>query len=454
MGKLVAVSFESNNVKVVYATTKGKGIKVDNALTLRQEEFDDFLKKENSKEFIVAYDFKDFYQGIISIPPVKSKYIKTLLRAGISKNAPELLDFLFVHTVLGEKIVGNRKIQEVFVFAVRKDEIDVVLNRFTSKDKIVKSIYPNVLSLGSLLQSTEESLLCIVECSSCKNLFLTKNGKIQFIRTAQTAQRGITDSDIQNINMTINYCQQSLRTEISNIMLLGSFTDSHDTTIPILKPTTIFSQPANIQAVKEVFHEYVVPISALLGQEHVSLLPRGYKSSCLIKKALVYSTTILLLLSIVGVGYIGLKLRPVAEVENILAPIEVKVSDIEGTFLLYAQKKQELEKYATLLNFSKSTSSISDIQKLLISLSEINTTNIRINSIIMTVNSNILETEIKGTIIIEGYEGYSNMQTHFQNFIGLIDDIKGLKVKNQNLILNNESFVVELDYPVLEERQR
>lgn len=449
MGRLVAVSFERANIKVVYATTKGKGIKVDNALTLRQEEFDDFLKKENSKEFIVAYDFKNFYQGIISIPPVKSKYIETLLRAQISKAAPELLDFLFVYTILREKIVDNRKIQEVFAFAVGKDEIDVVLNRFISKGKIVKSIYPNVLSLGSLLQSTEESLLCIVECDTCKNLFLTKNGKIQFIRTAQSAQQGITDLDIQNINMTINYCQQSLRTEISNIMLLGSLTDSHDTTTPILKPTAILPQPANIQAVKEVFREYVVPISALLGQEHINLLPREYRSLSLIKKALVYSTVILLFLSIVGVGYISLKLKPVAE---LLAPVEVKISDIEEMFFLYTQKKQELEKYATLINFSKSTSSILDIQKLLISLSEVNTANIRINSLIMTVNGNILETEIKGTITIEGYEGYSNMQTHFQNFIGSINDIKGLKVKNQNLLLNDKSFVVELDYPVLEER--
>jgi hypothetical protein len=93
-----------------------------------------------------------------------------------------------------------------------------------------------------------------------------------------------------------------------------------------------------------------------------------------------------------------------------------------------------------------------DIQKLLISLSEINSTNIRINELIMTVNSNILEIEMKGTIIIGGYEGYTHMQTHFQNFIGSIDDIKGIKVKNQNLLLNNKSFVVELDYPVLEER--
>ncbi len=449
MGRLVAVSFEGDNVKVVYATPKGKGIKVDDALTLRQEEFDDFLKKEKSKEFIVAYDFKNFYQEIIPIPPVKSKYIKTLLRAEISKRAPELLDFLFVHTILREKIVGNRKIQEVFAFAVRKDAIDVVLNRFISKGKIVKLIYPNVLSLGSLLQSTEEPLLCIVECNSCKNLFLAKNGKIQFIRTAQSAQRGITDLDIQNINMTINYCQQSLKTEISSIMLLGSFTDSHDTTIPILKPTTILPQPANIQAVKEVFHKYIVPISALLGQEHINLLPREYKSSYLIKKALVYSTAILLFLSIVGVGYIGLKLKPVAEVKNILAPVEVKMSDVEEMLFLYTQKKQELEKYVTLLNFSKSTSSISNIQKLLISLSEITTANIRINSLITTVNGNILETEIKGTVTIEGY---TNMQTHFQNFIGSISDIKGLKVKNQNLLLNNKSFVVQLDYPVLEER--
>lgn len=442
MEKLIAVSFEEDNVKIVYATSKKKVIKVNDALTLKVEQFDDFLQKERAKEFIVTCDFKNFYQEIIFIPPVKSKYIKTLVKAEIRKRAPDFVDSPFVYNILGEKIVGNRKMQEVFVFAVKKNEIDGVINRFISKGKIVKSIYPNVLSLGSLLRLTEEPSLCILECNSYKNLFLVKNGKVQFIRTAQSIERGITDLDVKNINMTIHYCQQSLRTNPSNVMLLGSLSDSFNTTIPTVAPITTFPQPADIQATKEVFHEYVVPISSLFSQENITLLPYKYKSLYLIKRALIYSTAFLLLFSIVSAGYITRKLESIAEVKNISAPIKAKTSDIKETLSLYAQMKKELEKYAILLNFSKNISSAPDIQKLLISLSEITTTNIKISSLTITVNNNIPKTKIEGTITIEGY---NNMQFYFQNFIDSINDIEGINVKNQNFSLGNKSFVVELD---------
>lgn len=63
----------------------------------------------------------------------------------------------------GEKIIENKRVQEIFVFAVKNEDIESIISRFISKDKIIKAIYPNMFAVTGLVQSIEESFLCIAE---------------------------------------------------------------------------------------------------------------------------------------------------------------------------------------------------------------------------------------------------------------------------------------------------
>ena len=58
---MVVVSFEDETIRVLYATFRRKNIVVDDAIILRNEQFDDFLLKEKQKEFIITNSFKDFF---------------------------------------------------------------------------------------------------------------------------------------------------------------------------------------------------------------------------------------------------------------------------------------------------------------------------------------------------------------------------------------------------------
>ena len=117
MLRRAVVSFEDETIKVIYATVKGKETVVDDTLVLKAEEFDDFLRKEKAKEFMVVNSFKDFFQETILIPPTKKRFTKKLIEIEISKRS-QFKDFSFLYAISGEKIVELRKMRKASVFAV------------------------------------------------------------------------------------------------------------------------------------------------------------------------------------------------------------------------------------------------------------------------------------------------------------------------------------------------
>lgn len=443
MGRAVAVSFEGENVRIVYATLKGNGIVVDDALILKDEQFDDFLQKEKTKEFIVVYDFKNFYQDIILIPPVKNRYVKNLIESEIKKRAPDFKDFSFIYFLHGEKVIENTRMKEIFIFAVKDEILKDIINRFINKGKVIKTLYPSVFSVAGLIQSTVEPLLCVSEVGQNKNLFLLKDGRIQFIRTAQSLKTGINDFDIQNIDMTVNYCRQTLRLNPSSIMLMGSLCRAYNAKMDTLIPVGCLSQPQNVSALKEVFLDFIVPISAFFRHKNINIITSEYKDFYLIRTLLLYSIILLSSLSVIGLGYIGFKIKGISDTKSTLRSIKNNIPDIEESLSIYMQQKSKLQQYMPFVTFINNVNSAPDIQRLLVMLSGLNINNIKIDSLAATVSDNSSKIEIKGTIETGSY---ADMQASYQNFIDSIRRLKGMNITGQGLELKDKSFRVEVNY--------
>lgn len=445
MGKTVTVSFEGENVRIVYATLKKKGIVVDDALVLKDEQFDDFLEKEKTKEFIVVYDFKHFYQDIISIPPAKNRYVKNLVEAEIRKKASDFKEFSFIHFVYGEKIIENRRIKEIFVFAVRNEDLRDVINRFIHRGKVIKAIYPSVLTVAGLFKSIEEPFLCVSEIGQNKNLFLLRDGKIQFVRTVHSLAHGINDFDIQNINMTVNYCKQAMRTTPSFVMLTGSLCSYDDAAANISIPVVCLAPLFFRSQMSSALLDFIFPVSAffITRDMNLDLLTREYKSFSQLTLLLKYSTFLFLSLSIIGIGYGGFIVKNIVESKNKLSSIRMHSRDGENTLSLYENKRAELSGYMPFITLLKNSTSIPDIQRFLSLLSGLTTDNIRIDSISLSVGEGSLKGELKGLI---KSESYANMQMYYQKLINSISGINGFSIKGHRLELKDKTFHIEIEY--------
>lgn len=438
------VSFEDETIKVIYATVKGKDVVVDDTLILKSEQFDDFLRKEKAKEFIVVNSFKDFFQETILIPPTKKRFIKKLIETEISKRS-QFKNFSFLYTISGEKIAELRKMKEVSVFAVKKEDIKDIVDRFVLKGKIVKAIYPDIFSVACLIEQEQEPFLCISEAGLNKSMFLVKDGIIQFIRIARSTEKGIRDVDIQGINMTINHCRQTLKINPSAIMLVGSLcSDYNVTTNPLIIPVACLSPRISLTRIDSLHLDFIPPLSSILIPEDrdINILSGEYKNLFRTRQFLRYSTILFLMLSVLGIGYAGCMWNNITELKNKLNSLRLNLPDIDNTLTLYDLKKTELSGYMPIVTSLRNAAAIPDIQNFLSSVSELKIDNIRIDSISITASDNTFKAELKGLVKTDNFAG---MQAHYQK---LIDSIllKGFTIKGHRLELKDKSFHIEMEY--------
>lgn len=434
MGKAV-VSFEDTAIRVVYATFKRKEPVVKDALTLRNEQFDDFLQKEKTKEFIVVNTFKDFFQDTILIPPAKKRYLKKLIEAEIRKRSG-LKDFSFIYTVSGEKLVEGRRMKEIFVFAVKDEDIKDIIDRFVSRGKVVRALYPDVFSIASQIDSVEP-VLCVSEAGLNKNLFLIKDGRIQFVRTAQSLEHGVSDLDVQNINMTVNYCRQAMRVNPSLIILTGRLcTDYNATTHPAIPISCLSHQ-------SKVFLDFATALSALHVDRDKDLLTTEYKNLYRTRLFLRYLTSLFLALSVISLGYAGYVIKNILDTRSKLDTIRKGLPDLVSALSMYDARKSELSVYMPFIKSLKDASKIPDIQRLLYLLSGLKRDNIRIDSIAITAGDNVLKIEMRGLVRTEGF---ANAQMHYQRMIDSITSINGFIIKGHGLELKDKSFHIEMEY--------
>jgi len=458
--KKIAISFEENNVKIVHAFLKGEHIYIDNAEIITEAELDYYLEKEKTKEFIVTYNFKDSFSGILKIPVVKPKYRERIIESEIRKTT-ELRDFSFIYSPLGEKVIENKKVIEVFYFAVENKDIRDIAERFHNTGKIVKAIYPTVFSVASLFNSPittfrgsprDETIIGVSGTGRERICFLTKNGVIHFIRNFQSFEKTLSDLDIQDINMTINYCFQNLRLNPSLVLLTGALSESHDINSTPSVPFACLYKNNYIHCSREIlicpegastsFNEFLIPISSFYATASSNILSKEFKNIYILRKGLLTAFRVFVVLTLLCLGFISYSLKDTIDIKKKLNAVRKNSAGIENIFSGYAAKEAEIKKYQQLVDFLNM--SRPDIQKLLITLSELNTKDLIFNSIeAKAKEDNSFSVTLSG---VSYAETYTSMQSSFKDLTDTLNKIEGLEVITKTMDLQDKTFKIEMAY--------
>jgi len=453
LARQIAVSFENEIIRIVYASLKRGNLTVKKTLVLKDEEFDDFLKKEKTRHFIVVCDFKTFYQDILLLPPVKEKFLRNIVEAEIRKRSPEMKEFSFFHVSLGERMHEGRKMNETFVFAVNNYDLSNVIERFGRYGKVVKGIYPAAFTISRLVNLSygiaADPLLCVAESESRKILLLIKDGKLYFIRAAQSFESGIHDIDVQNINMTVNYCRQTVRLNPLQVILLGTACSHYETTIDLTLPVICMNPPSAVAASRETIMEFIIPLSVILnvkGLETGNLLPPAYRTLYRQKEILTYYTAFFVIFFIIGLGYLKIKQTETEGVRKKIDSLRSEMQAMEPAIADYENKKKELDKRMPLINFINSMNSSPDMQMALAALSslkEAREKGVNIDAIDMSPEGNAVRIKIKGGITAKSF---TEMQQLYQGITGSIKKTGGMELLSDKIDLSGKVFHIEIKY--------
>jgi hypothetical protein len=443
LAKTVAVSFEGNEVKVLHSSLKGNTLSILKSEIIAEAEFDDYLRKSPVSEFLVTCSFNETFHDSFTVPPVKPRYLDKVIESKIRK-VTNRQDLSYITFQLGEQRVKNRTEQGIYYFAVTNNEVIEIIDRFRKHNKTVKAIYPSVFSAASLIKRSvpEEPVLGTINAGKEMGIFFMKNGNIHFIRNYDAMEPELSDFDIQNINMTINYCFQNLRINPSSVLLLGNLSESVNISTHAISPLASFLKPDEITCTKEEFEKFLLPIGSVYTSKAANILSKDFKNLYTINSYMSYASIVFIILACLGLGFTLYKGKDAYDKKIQINAASETLADISSIYSEYAQKKNTLRELKPLVDYVNTSGS--GMGDLLFSLGSINIKKMKFDSLEARTKNNTLF-----TIIIKGsstVKTYTDLQTSFESVVRELKDIDNVEIKSNELNIRNKSFNIELRY--------
>lgn len=447
MATHTAVSFEEKGIRIAYASTGSKKIKLQKTLLITEEEFDDFLRKESSSTFTVTADFRSIFHDIIQLPPVPDKFINKLVFNELKKRAPELGAFLFSYEFIGERFVEGRKVKEIFAVAVSEDEINSIISRFSVRGKSVDAIYPNISCIAALASAaigkSEDAALFVSESGFAKTLFVIDKGKLLFVRKASSTGSGMRDFDVQNVNMTISYCRQTLKLNPSVVMLIGSSCLEYDASGDTIVPSVCMILPPNVQGRQDVILDNIFPVSALLFRKQLkssNMLPSAYRAAQMLRIFFKVGAACFVVLSAAGLFALRSTIDRIQTHEKNISSLSAQVSAAAPAVAEIKKIQAQLDPLMPAINALNTSNSAPDAGKALSSLSGLAVKGVAVDSLSFNFDAGSARISAKGSI---KSGSYLNTQSIFAEMIDSLGR-NGLHVVSKRLDIKDSVFNIEL----------
>lgn len=443
MGSSTVISLERQSARIVYGTVRAGAVAVSDALVIPSEQLDGFLAKESRREFIVVNNFSEPFQDVISVPAAKKKLLDGIIEIEVRKRSG-FTDFSFVYSVIGTRSTEQGKKTDVFVFAVRGDEVRAVIDRFASRGKTVTALYADAFLLARASAVDGEDVLCVSSSGDKKVFSLVKDGVLQFTREVLSNSAELSDFDMQNLDMTINYCRQSLRVMPSVVMFAGRLGQS-DRAASVRGSSTACLVPkiSSSRMAREALADFTVPALALSAAPAFDICPRPYRAEKLKTRLLRYSSISFAALSVFLAVMTYSALRDAGAARSGLRASLAGLPETGPVVAAYGARVAEMERYSPFIELINRAAASPDPAALMASLSRLDTGRISLGLINITPSDGGLRLRLEGDVRATSY---ASTQSHFESFVASFARIEGARVAEQRLMLKNRSFLLEVDY--------
>jgi hypothetical protein len=450
MGQQIAVSFEDERIKVVYGSMRKGMVTVRRTITFKEDELDHWLAAEKARQFIVVCQFKAFFSDTVMLPPAKDKFLATMVEAEIRKRFPESRDFSYFFTVLGTKESGLKPVKEIFFYAVDNAVLRGIVERFDRFHKTVTLLCPDVLALSHMVQASDQATgkttLCMTTTEGGRTLFLLKGGELRFIRAVQSLGPDIHEMDVDNINMTISFCRQSLRVDPHQLVLVNAPEGTCQLPPSTIIPSMPLAYPNTICCTGGSICEYISPISALLAAPKLmgsNLLPRTIRTAYRQRSLLAAGTAMFVLATLLGIGYLALNLRELTFAREKLQSVRRETPGIEAILADYQDRAASLQQLTSYVAAVNEIRSAPDIQQALAELKFFPMDGVTIKSVQIKSDKDSLEIHLAGTVAARSF---ADMRGNYQKLLDNLKKTATMSMLSENLNLKDGSFTLAVQY--------
>lgn len=437
----ICLSIEGKTVKIVEAVKRPHGTFIQKTLTIPLDNLDSYLATTKQKDFILSVDFKEFFQDFLYLPPVRGGDLVRLLLHEVNRLYP---GFYYIYSDLGEKIIENKRSRLLSILRAHKSEVDELINKFLIYGKNIEAIYAAPSCIASFINKSEKPILCIFETDE-KNIFLIRDGTILFTRKLTTLQKGLSQLDIQGIEMSITHCIQNLRIPPEEIVLAGDFKDIPPS-IGGLNVTQL-KLPEGLHYKGTDVHNYLLSIGSLYLASKESFLPEGYRRFRLLRSILNVNATMFGVLFVIclmiGINNIVTIQSVKTESNGLLTKYRVFTSFVQS----YNNTVKEAKALSPLRDFVKKEKRL-QVSGVLKEVSGYSLNNIEIKAIDLSTQEDFISMRLSGRANSNSHKGM------LISFNRLLNSIKAgfpksgyeSEITNKKFSVSDGSFDIDLRF--------
>jgi hypothetical protein len=273
-----------------------------------------------------------------------------------------------------------------------------------------------------------------------------KGGDLRFIRAVQSLGSDIHEMDIDNINMTISFCRQSLRLDPHQLVLVNAPEGTCQLPPSTIIPSVPLTYPSTICCTGGNLCEYISPTSALLAAPKLmvnNLLPRNIRTAYRQRSLLAAGTAMFVLGILLGIGYLTLSFRELAFAREKLQSVRRETPGIDALLADYRTRSASLQQLTSYVTAVNEIQSAPGIQQALAELKFFPMDGVTIKSVQIKSDKDSLQLHITGSVATRTF---ADMRGSYQRLLDNIKKIPTMSMLSENLNLRDGTFILAIQF--------
>lgn len=335
MSRVFSFYYDGTIVQAVTVQSDGASLTLEDARTFPLAELPEFLSGCRSRSCIICSNPPLFYQNILHLPPAATRHYPTLIRNEIATLHPELTSFSMYYQIVGEVLIEAKAYRKVAVYCYPDDFLHDFITELNRSNIAVAGVYAAPLVLSRLALSADDSAddrprLFIAPLPGEKQLLVCEQDGLEFVRKLPSTGSNLLLEDAANINMTLDYCFQTLRLQPAEAIMINRHHPAEETSGFISAPFHTLFPPLLETLPDNTAMDYLAPLAAALHAvtepRTGSIMPRDYVVYARHKRLLTIAILFLCLVAFLCGGLLVAELRSNGTLKSAVAAARSRLS--------------------------------------------------------------------------------------------------------------------------------
>jgi len=452
VSSVLSFYFDGTIVQAVRASVAGGKIAVSNTASFPCEELAGYLATCQEKSCILCYNPATFFHDVVSLPSAASKFYDGMVRAEVWKNHLELESFSLFHRTVGETTSEGVPYKKIAAFSYPEEPFSEIISKFNRRGMGITRLYAApypIFRLASAAYAGDGAAarIFIAALPGEKLFLLSENNELAFIRKLPSDNTSLLPADVTNLNMTLDYCFQSLRVRPTEAVMLNAQETPDETTSPLSVPFKSVYPPVFAGLAHEVVSEYIAPLAAVLHftetPDQCDILPSDYVTYKKNRKVIGIATIALVLLALLlGIGTVKERWS-ITELQFKSGLIKSGLGNSGEVLSTYRKLDQEAKKLEHVVDYLNRSSASSNPEAALASLTLAKTACYAIKSVSLQPGEGSVGVVIEGGLNCATFQ---ESQAVFEALVGQMKKLPGYTVTTSSVDVNKKTFSIEARY--------